>query len=104
MLGGCNDSTVIIFNLCLVSTSLDSEGRLGVVMITSGYLDPTRLKLSYSTRVAGRYEVLVRRATYAFLDSISSDGISSILKAIGAEEQVSHFEWMGCEANSVRGK
>jgi hypothetical protein len=72
--GGCNESTVMILNPRLVNASLASEGRLGVAMMTSGYLDPARLKLSFSTRAAGRYELLERRVTYAFLDSIFSDG------------------------------
>ena len=70
---GCSESTVRTFNPCLVNASLASEGKLGVDMITSGYLDPACFKLSFNTRAAGRYEFFVRSVTYAFLDSISSD-------------------------------
>lgn len=67
---GCSESTVMIRNPCLVNASFASEGRPGVDMMTSGCLDPTRLKLSFNTRAAGKYEFLVRRVTYAFLDPI----------------------------------
>ena len=44
----------MIFNPCLVNASLASEGKLGVDMMTSGYLEPARFRLSFSTRAAGK--------------------------------------------------
>lgn len=70
---GCSKFTVMISNPCLVNASLASEGKLGVDMITSGYLDPACFKLSFNTRAAARYELFVRSVTYAFLGPISSD-------------------------------
>ena len=67
---GCSESTVTIRNPRLVNTSFASDGKLGVDMMTSGCLDPTRAKLSFNTRAAGKYELFVRRVTYAFFDSI----------------------------------
>lgn len=67
---GCSGSTVRTFNPCLSSTWFVSDGKLGVDMMTRGYLDPTRFKQSFSTKAAGKYEFFVRRVTYAFLGSI----------------------------------
>jgi hypothetical protein len=67
---GCSGLTVVVSILCLVRASFASVGKLGVVMMTSGYLDPTRCKLSFSTRAAGKYEFFVRSVTYAFLGPI----------------------------------
>lgn len=69
---GFSESTVTISNLCLVSASLASKGKLGVDIITSGYLDPVCFKLSFNTRAAAKYEFFVRSVTYAFLGTIFS--------------------------------
>ena len=69
---GCSESTVTISNPCLINASVASGGKLGVDMITSGYLDPACFKLSFNTRAAATYEFFVRSVTYALLGSISS--------------------------------
>ena len=71
---GCSGPTVTIRNPRLVSASFVSDGKLGVDMMTSGCFDPTRFKLSFNTRAAGKYELFVRRVTYAFFDSIQMVG------------------------------
>ena len=71
---GFNKSTGTISNPCLVNASLVSKGKLGVDMITSGYLEPACFRLSFNTRAAGKYELFVRSVTYAFLDSIPNFG------------------------------
>lgn len=70
---GRSESTVTISNPCLVNASFASEGKLGVDMMISGYLDLACFKLSFNTRAAARYELFVRSVTYAFLNPISSD-------------------------------
>lgn len=60
---GRSKSTVITSNPCLTNASFVSEGKFGVDIMTRGYLDPTNLRLSFSTRVPGKYEFFVRSVT-----------------------------------------
>jgi hypothetical protein len=77
--GGCSESTVTISNPFLASASRDSKGKLGVAIMTSGYLDPTRCRLSFSTRAAGKYEFFVRSVAYAFFDPIASQRAGALI-------------------------
>ena len=82
---GFSESTVTTSSPCLVNASFASEGVLEVDMMTSGYLDLACFKLSFNTRAAARYELLVRSATYAFLNPISD---------LGRSVKVASEEWI----------